>query len=99
MSRPKPNIILEDTSKTRYQADQILESTGVWAVFYDNKPINFKTAHLMIASASKYRKVSFSNPGHAIGLAKRLNKQFKTDKFTVVLMSVGDTVWKPSDEQ
>lgn len=95
MSRPKPNIILEDTSKTRYQADQILESNGIWAVYYDNKPINFKTAHLMIASASKYRKVSFSNPGHAIGLAERLNKQFSTDKFTVVLLVQGETIWTP----
>lgn len=97
MSRPKPKIILEDTSKTRYQADQILESHGIWAVFYENRPINFKTAHLMISSASKYRKVSFSNPGHAIGLAERLNKQFKTDKFSVVLLTQGETIWTPPE--
>jgi hypothetical protein len=41
----------------------------------------------------KYKKVSFSNPGHAISLAKKLNAQFKTDKFSVVLLSKGETVY------
>jgi hypothetical protein len=41
----------------------------------------------------KYKKVSFSNPGHAISLAKKLNTQFKTDKFSVVLLSKGETVY------
>jgi hypothetical protein len=41
----------------------------------------------------KYRKVSFSNPGHAISLAKKLNTQFKTDKFTVVLLGQGSVIY------
>jgi hypothetical protein len=41
----------------------------------------------------KYRKVSFSNPGHAISLAKKLNTQFKTDKFTVVLLDQGSVIY------
>jgi len=41
----------------------------------------------------KYKKVSFSNPGHAISLAKKLNSQFKTDKFSVVRLSKGETVY------
>ena len=41
----------------------------------------------------KYKKVSFSNPGHAINLAKKLNKQFKTEDFTVVLLTVGQTIY------
>jgi hypothetical protein len=40
----------------------------------------------------KYKKVSFSNPGHAHNLSKKLNAQFKTDKFTVVLLKQGDVV-------
>jgi hypothetical protein len=41
----------------------------------------------------KYKKVSFSNPGHAINLAKKLNVQFKTDKFSVVLLKSGDRIY------
>jgi hypothetical protein len=41
----------------------------------------------------KYKKVSFSNPGHAINLARKLNTQFKTDKFSVVLLTQGAQVF------
>ena len=41
----------------------------------------------------KYKKVSFSNPGHAINLARKLNTQFKTDKFSVVLLTQGAQVY------
>ena len=41
----------------------------------------------------KYKKVSFSNPGHAINLAKKLNVLFKSDKFSVVLLKAGDQVF------
>ncbi len=41
----------------------------------------------------KYKKVSFSNPGHAINLAKKLNKQFSTDKFTVVVLDKGKQIY------
>ena len=41
----------------------------------------------------KYKKVSFSNPGHAINLAKKMNKLFKTKDFTVVLLDSGTTVF------
>ena len=41
----------------------------------------------------KYKKVSFSNPGHAINLAKKLNTLFKCDKFSVVLLKAGDKIY------
>ena len=42
MSRPKPTVLIEQVHKTTYKCDQILESQGIWAVFYDSKPINLK---------------------------------------------------------
>ena len=84
MSRPKPNILLEVTNKANYKSDQILASEGIWAIFLDNKPINFKTTSMLATYAGpKYKKTSFSNPGHAFNLADKLNKLFKTDKFEV----------------
>ena len=93
MSRPKPNVLLEHVNKATYKSDQILSSEGIWAVFYDNHPINLKTQNILVAyPGPKYKKVSFSNPGHAHNLAKKLNTLFKSDKFTVVLLSAGTPV-------
>jgi hypothetical protein len=94
MSRPKPTILLEHVNKTNYKSDQILNSEGIWAVFYDHQPINLKTQNMLVAyPGPKYKKVSFSNPGHAHNLAKKLNALFKSDKFTVVLLSAGTPVF------
>lgn len=94
MSRPKPIVLLENVNKTTYKCDQILNSEGIWAVFYDNQPINLKTFHTLIHyPGPKYKKVSFSNPGHAINLSKKLNILYKTDKFTVVLLKQGEQVY------
>ena len=94
MSRPKPTVLIEHTDKQTYKTQQVLAADGVWAVFYENKPINIKTHNLLVQyPGPKYKKVSFSNPGHAINLARKLNTQFKTDKFTVVLLTQGAQVY------
>lgn len=94
MSRPKPKVLAELTNKSTYKTEQVLASEGVWAVFYSGEPINLKTSNLLVQyPGPKYKKVSFSNPGHAINLARKLNIQFKTDKFTVVLLKSGDQVY------
>jgi len=94
MSRPKPSVLLEQTDKITYKSDQVLASEGIWAVYYDAKPINLKTQHLLAQyPGPKYKKVSFSNKGHAINLAKKLNIKFKTNKFTVVLLDQGKQIY------
>ena len=94
MSRPKPLVLVEHTNKSTYKTEQVLASEGVWAVFYNNTPINLKTSNMLVQyPGPKYKKVSFSNPGHAINLARKLNLQFKTDKFTVVLLQAGNQIY------
>jgi hypothetical protein len=94
MSRPKPNVLAELTNKATYKTEQVLASEGIWAVFYDSKPINLKTSNLLVQyPGPKYKKVSFSNPGHAINLARKLNTQFKTEKFSVVLLKQGLSIY------
>ena len=94
MSRPKPNVLIEHTDKATYKTEQVLASEGVWAVSFDTKPINLKTSNMLTQyPGPKYKKVSFSNPGHAKNLARKLNTQFKTDKFTVVLLTQGAQVY------
>jgi hypothetical protein len=96
MSRPKPTVLLDHVDKNTYKSNQVLACEGIWAVFYDNQPINLKTQNVLVSyPGPKYLKNSFSNPGHAINLCKKLNTLFKTDKFTVVLLKQGDTIYKP----
>lgn len=93
MSRPKPNILLEYTNKENFKIEQILESEAIWAVFYKGKPFNLKSGSMVTSyPGPKYKKVSFSNPGHARNLAKKLNKLFKTTDFSVVKLTEGEKV-------
>jgi hypothetical protein len=98
MSRPKPKVLVEITDKATYKTEQVLAAEGIWAVFFDGAPINLKTSNLLVQyPGPKYKKVSFSNQGHAINLAKKLNSQFKTDKFSVVLLTQGEQIF-PDDQ-
>lgn len=98
MSRTQPNILLELVDKKTYKLDQIVEASGIWAVFFDGQPINLKSQHYLdVETTPKYKKTSFSNPGHARNLCRKLNSQFKTDKFTVVFMNSGTVVY-PDDQ-
>lgn len=93
MSRPKPKVLLEYANKENFKIEQILESEAIWAVFYKDQPFNLKSGSIIASyPGPKYKKVSFSNPGHAKNLAKKLNKLFKTTDFSVVKLSQGETV-------
>lgn len=90
MSRPKPRILLEYTNKRNYKTEQVLESEAIWAVFYRDRPINLKTSSLVAGQLGpKYKKVSFSNSGHAFNLAEKLNKLFDTNEFSVYKLFSG----------
>jgi hypothetical protein len=90
MSRPKPKVLLENINKRTYKAEQILEAEAIWAVFYKNEPFNLKSFNSLTSyPGPKYKKVSFSNPGHAINLAKKLNQTFGCNDFQVVVLTQG----------
>lgn len=94
MSRIQPKVLLEYVDKKTYKSDQIVEASGIWAVFYEGQPFNLKSQHFLDnRSTPKYKKTSFSNPGHARNLCRKLNNQFKTDKFTVHFMNHGSRVY------
>jgi hypothetical protein len=91
MSRPKPKIILEHTNRETYKIEQILDSEAIWAVFYQDKPFNLKSGSMVSSyPGPKYKKVSFSNPGHARNLAKKLNRLFNTNDFSVYKLNSGE---------
>ena len=93
MSRPKPDIILEYTNRKTYKSEQILNAEAIWAVFYQGKPFNLKSFNALTNyPGPKYKKTSFSNPGHALNLAKKLNAMFKSQDFEVYKLSAGEKV-------
>jgi hypothetical protein len=90
MSRPKPKVLLENTNKKNYKTEQILEADAIWAVFYKSRPFNLKSFNSLTSyPGPKYKKVSFSNPGHAHNLAKKLNRLFECEDFQVVELTSG----------
>lgn len=91
MSRPKPQVLLEITNKKSYKTEQVLDAEAIWAVFYKDKPINLKTTSVIAQQIGpKYKKVSFSNAGHAFNLAEKLNKQYNTKDFSVFKLTTGE---------
>ena len=88
MSRPKPTVLLEHVNRESYKSEQVLESEAIWAVFYKGKPFNLKSGSMVSSyPGPKYKKVSFSNPGHARNLAKKLNALFNTEEFAVYTLT------------
>jgi hypothetical protein len=93
MSRPKPKVLLEITNKKTYKTEQVLEAEAIWAVFYKDQPINLKTSSVVVQQLGpKYKKVSFSNSGHALNLAEKLNKMFQTLDFSVYKLTMGEKI-------
>ena len=93
MSRPKPKVLLENIDKKTYKSEQVLKAEAIWAVFYQGKPFNLKSSNILTNyPGPKYKKVSFSNPGHALNLAKKLNEMFNCDDFEVLQLTEGDIV-------
>ena len=90
MARPKPRVLVEHYDPNTQQLNQILEADAIWAVVYKDEPFNLKSTTHQVGS--KYKKSSFSNPGHAHNLANKLNSEFNCSDFTVVMLTKGVTV-------
>lgn len=93
MSRPKPTVLLEVINKNTYKSEQVLNAEAIYSVFFNGAPINLRTLNTLVNyPGPKYKKVSFSNPGHAFNLAERLNKIFSTNQFAVVKLTQGEVI-------
>ena len=94
MSRPKPHILLARVDPKTFKAEQVLQAEAIYAVFLEGRPINLRSVIQTInpKDSVKYRKCSFSNPGHAHNLKTKLNTLFRTDKFQVVMLQCGDVI-------
>ena len=87
MSRNKPTVLLTDYAKNI--TFEVCDAQAVYAVFYKDRPIKLRKLKNDGFSTFKYAKTSFPEPGHAIALAQRLNRRFKTSEFTVRELRIG----------
>jgi hypothetical protein len=94
MARPKPTILLTHVDPGTYKSEEVLEADAIFAVFYKGRPFNLRTFlnSLQDYPGPKYKKVSFSNPGHAFNLMEKMNKLFKCSDFTVVELKEGSLI-------
>lgn len=95
MSRPKPKVLMATSPNDKHKFDQITEASEVFAVFYDNVPINIRTMSLIEDVIPRYKNTTFISKGSALLLANKLNEEFKTNKFKVFKMIPGEEI---SDE-
>jgi hypothetical protein len=90
--RPKPTELCKFTRREDYISTVVTKARAVYAVFFDGKPCNVMTKHELVDKPSKYKRVSSVNKGHIINMAEKLNKMFKTDKFSVVQLRGGEVI-------
>lgn len=84
MARPRATILLS-TQLDDFNSVEVLDAPGLYAVLYKDKPFNLKTTHWTEkGELKKYLKVVYPNQAPADNLAKKLNKDFFTEDFTVV---------------
>lgn len=89
---------MEFTDPKTFRSEQLLDADAIYAVFHNGKPVNLRSlSSLTNYPGPKYKKVSFSNSGHAFNLAERLNKLFKTDQFEVVKLTKGEVIKEDDD--
>ena len=56
-------------------------------------PVNLKTSSIVAQQLGpKYKKVSFSNAGHAHNLAEKLNKLYNCNDFSVYKLTTGQKI-------
>ena len=84
MARP-PATILLSRHLDDFNTVEVLDAEGLYAVLYKDRPFNLKTNHWTEkGELKKYLKVVYPNQAPADNLAKKLNKDFYTEDFSVV---------------
>lgn len=97
MAKKDSRVLAEFIDKTSYKTETVVRSSKIYAVYYDDELIQLKSGHYLTEERSREKKTVFTSSAHAVRLAKRLNRQFKTDRFTV--RQLGDGIQIYSQEQ
>jgi hypothetical protein len=84
MARP-PATILLSRQLDDFTVIEVLDAGGLYAVLYKDLPFNLKTeSWTERGELKKYVRTTYPNKKPADNLAKKLNKDFFTNDFSVV---------------
>ncbi|QQP93576.1 hypothetical protein IGS68_31620 (plasmid) [Skermanella sp. TT6] len=82
--RPKPEILAQHIGRD-FRATEILRAQGVFVLALDGVPVGLRRRNTLVDyPGPKYSRTVFTNAGHCYGLARKLNKLFKWNRFTVL---------------
>ena len=82
MTRLPPTTIARQRLGKTYHEIEVAKATGYFVVVYKGQAVNV-IKHHYYTEDRKYYKTGFSAPGHAINLAKKLNRIFECEDFSV----------------
>ena len=93
MAKKESRVLAEFIDKESYKTETVVRSGKIYAVYYDDELIQLKTGHYLTEERSREKNTIFTSQAHAVKLARRLNTQFKTDRFTVRQLDDGVQVY------
>jgi hypothetical protein len=84
MSRPKAKVLLEKYNKKNHRSTQACAVEANYCLLYSGQPIMLRDINTLLSNgAPKYLRVTHTCKGSALLLARKMNKLFSTDLFSV----------------
>jgi hypothetical protein len=84
LGRPNKKILLTNTDYQGFKTE-ILEVTGIWIVTYKGDPVGIRRTNAM-EHCKRYPRTGYNNGAHAYAMAARMNQEFNTEDFAVLLV-------------
>lgn len=88
MGKPAPTVIMFQTDP-RYRRLDVLEAPALYAVCLDGMHIGLREIN-ELAGFARYRQTVYPNLSYAIQRRDRLNERFRTDRFCVRVVALGE---------
>ncbi|MEG8028976.1 hypothetical protein [Sphingomonas aerolata] len=90
MGKPASNIIISQTDP-QYRRLDVLEAPAMYAVCLNGQHIGLREIN-ELAGFTRYRQTVYPNLSYAIQRRDRLNERFRTDRFCVRVVVLGEVV-------
>ena len=92
MGKPASTIIMSQTDP-QYRRLDVLDAPALYAVCLDGQHIGLREIN-ELAGLTRYRQTVYPNLSYAIQRRDRLNERFRTDRFHVRVVALGEGVAK-----
>lgn len=90
MGKPASTILMSQTDHA-YRKLDVLEASALYAVCLDGQHIGLREIN-ELAGLTRYRQTVYPNLAYAMQRRDRLNERFRTDRFCVRVVVLGQTL-------